>query len=97
MDDSLEWSMITDGYWHRFIVVAPEPVNYSAREIRLCAEPTVSIQNLLVIYKKLFKTPRKFSIVEEEIPTIKEIFDHYNQLGRDLGPYEFFLGLSRQN
>ena len=88
IDDSLEWSIITDGYWHRFFVVAPEPAIYSAREIRLYAIPSVSIQ----IYLNCLRHQDKLiSIVEEDIPTIEEIFDHFNQLAHDLGPYDFFL------
>ncbi len=72
--------------------MAPEPADYSAKEIRNCPSPPVSIQNILAFIKELHKAPREYTIDENDIDLADEIFNLYRSLVKWANRHDFYLG-----
>jgi hypothetical protein len=87
-----EKSSYDDGYWHRFLVVAPEPPDYKARDIRTCPHPPISIQHLLVFIKELHTIPREYYVDLEDILLIERIFDFYAATAKLFNREESYMG-----
>lgn len=72
--------------------MAPEPADYSAKEIRSCKPPPVSIQNILAFVKELHQVPREYVIEEGDIDLADEVFNLYRTLVQWANRHDFYLG-----
>ena len=73
-------------------MIAPKPAEFTAREIRTCPPPPVSIQSILVFVKELHAVQRHYTIDENNVQITENIFDLYSRLVRWANKHEGFLG-----